>query len=120
MDKINERIQKIRRDAKYKQSEVAELLNMKTNTYSIRERRGKFTGEDLLKLAAIFQVDVRKFLYDDIDLIKPTVIVPDECYMLNDREGHVITMYRNLSKEKQKEIFAFVYNTFKTSRHYNT
>ena len=73
----------------------------------------------MLILADIFKVDVRKFLYDDIaDEIKPYVIIPDEYYMLNDREGHIITMYRNVSKQKQKEIFAFVFNTFKMKHHF--
>ncbi len=113
MSEINERIRKIRKRLKYKQYEVAELLNMKLDTYSKRERNGTFTGEELLMLADIFKVDVREFFYDDIETIKPYVIIPDECYMLDHYEGHIITMYRNTTKEKQKEIFAFVFNMFK-------
>ena len=66
MNKVNERVRKIRKAAKLSQEKGGKLLGLKTSTYSQKER-----------------------------------------------EGHVITMYRNLSKEKQKEIFAFVFNTFK-------
>lgn len=113
MNKVNERVRKARKQAKYSQAQLGKMLNLKTSTYSQKEREGKFSGEDLLKLADIFKVDVREFLYDDTEIIKPTVIIPDECYVLNDREGNIITMYRNVSKEKKKEIFAFVFNTFK-------
>ncbi len=111
MNKINQRVRKIRKEHKYKQSDIAKALNMKVDSYSKKERMGKFTGEELLMLADFFKVDVRKFFYDDIDAIKPYVIVPDECYMLNDREGHIITMYRNSSKEKKK-MYASVFNIF--------
>lgn len=114
MNKVNQRVQKIRRQLKYKQSDIAKLFNMKLDTYSKKERIRTFTGEELLLLADFFKVDIRLFFYDDIEEIKPHVIIPDECYMLDYREGHIITMYRNTTKEKQKEIFAFVFNTFKS------
>ncbi len=113
MNKINQRVRKIRNERKYKQHQIAKVFDMDPSSYSKKERTGKFTGEELLTLADFFKVDVRQFFYDDNDAIKPYVIIPDECYMLNDSEGHIITMYRNLSKEKQKEIFAFVFNMFK-------
>ena len=113
MKKVNERIRKIRKKLKYKQYQVARLFNTDANNFSKRERTGTFDGEELVMLADFFKVDVREFLYDDLDAAKPYVIIPDECYLLDDREGNIITMYRNLSKEKQKEIFAFVFNTFK-------
>lgn len=113
MNKVNERVRKIRKAAKLSQEKVGKLLGLKTSTYSQKEREGNFNGDDLVTLANYFKVDVREFLYDDIETIDPIIIIPDECYMLNERERHVITMYRNLSKEKQKEIFAFVFNTFK-------
>ncbi len=117
MNEINGRVRKIRKQAKCSQARLGKMLNLKTSTYSQKEREGKFTGEDLLILADIFKVDIREFLYENYNNveyeIKPYVIIPDECYMLNNREGHIITMYRNVSKEKQKEIFAFIFNTFK-------
>ncbi|MBQ3057837.1 MAG: hypothetical protein IJD00_02690, partial [Clostridia bacterium] len=57
--------------------------------------------------------DVREFLYDDIPKIEPIVIIPEEYYLLNRREAELLTLYRNLSIPKQKEIFAFAYNIFK-------
>ncbi len=113
MKKVNERVRKTRKQAKYSQAQLGKMLNLKTSTYSQKEREGKFSGEELQILADIFKVDVREFLYDDIKIPEPVVIIPDECYMLNNREGHIITMYRNLSKDTQNEIFAFVFNTFK-------
>lgn len=113
MKKVNDRVRRIRKRLRYKQYDIAPILNLSTNNYSKKERTGVFDGEELVKLADFFKLDVREFLYDHIISIKPHVIIPDECYLLNDREGHIITMYRNSSKQKQDEIFAFIFNSFK-------
>lgn len=112
MNKINERVRKIRKQNKYTQAKTALLLNLKASGYSKKESKGNFLAEELLTLAEFFKVDVRQFFYDDVDAIKPYIIIPDECYMLNEREGHLITMYRNSSKEKKKEMYAAIFNIF--------
>ncbi len=113
MNKVNKRVHKIRKQAKYSQAEIGKVLNLKTSTYSQKEREGKFSGEELVILADFFKIDVREFLYDDIPKIEPIVIIPEECYLLNRREAELLTLYRNLSIPKQKELFAFAYNIFK-------
>ena len=113
MSEINKRVYKIRKKAKYTQAEIGKVLNLKTSTYSQKEREGKFSGEELVILADFFKIDVREFLYDDIPKVEPIVIIPEECYLLNRREAKMLTLYSNLSIPKQKEIFAFAYNIFK-------
>lgn len=113
MKKVNQRVRRIRKRLGCKQYEIAPILNMTARNYSNKERNGTFDGEELVIIADFLKTDVREFLYDNIDIIKPLIIIPDECYLLNDREGHIITMYRNSSKQKQKEIFEFIFNTFK-------
>ena len=54
---INTRIASIRKLREYKQSDVAQFLGLKTSTYSQMERKGNITGEMILKLAEIFNVD---------------------------------------------------------------
>lgn len=113
MNEVNKRVYIIRKQVKYSQAEIGKVLNLKTSTYSQKEREGKFSGEELLVLADFFKIDVRDFLYDDIPKVEPIVIIPEECYLLNRREAELLTLYRNLSIPKQKEVFAFAYNIFK-------
>lgn len=66
MNKVNKRVRKIRKRVKCNQSEIGQVFNLKTSTYSQKEREGKFSGEELVVLADFFKIDVREFLYDDI------------------------------------------------------
>ncbi|MBO5210443.1 MAG: helix-turn-helix domain-containing protein [Clostridia bacterium] len=43
MNKINERVRKIRKQAKYSQAMLGKMLNLKTSTYSQKEREGKLS-----------------------------------------------------------------------------
>ncbi len=113
---INERVKIIRNRLNYTQGEVAEQLGIKLSTYSQNERQGKLSGELLVKLADLFEVDVKCFLYDNTDIPTKTVI-KEEGYILNNKEIALLTIYRNLSKKNQKEIFTFSYNLFKEKHH---
>ena len=117
MNTVNERVRNIRRRAKYNQTELGKLLGYKTSTYSQKERCGHFTGEDLIKLAEIFDIDVRHFLYDGIPETEPTIIVPEDCWHLDDWEEEIIKIYRYVTREQKKEIYAFVIKAFYKKRY---
>ena len=112
MNTVNERVRNIRRRAKYNQTELGKLLGLKTSTYSQKERCGHFTGEDLIKLAEIFDVDVREFLYDNIPETEPTIIVPEDCWHLDDWEEEIIKIYRYVTREQKKKFMPMLLRHF--------
>ena len=116
MNKINQRVKKLRKQNKYSQKDIGILLGKKTSTYSQMEREGNFTGDELVILADFFKVDVKTFLYDDIPAPPIINIIPDDYLQLNKREYYLITMYRYVNKEIKLEIFKFVYDEFKARR----
>ena len=116
MNKINQRVRKLRKQNKYSQKDIGILLGKKTSTYSQMEREGNFTGDELVILADFFKVDVKTFLYDDIPAPPIINIIPDDYLQLNKREYDLITMYRYVNKEIKLEIFKFVYDEFKARR----
>ena len=116
MNKINQRVKKLRKQNKYSQKDIGILLGKKTSTYSQMEREGNFTGDELVILADHFKVDVKAFLYDDIPAPPIINIIPDDYLQLNKREYDLITMYRYVNKEIKLEIFKFVYDEFKARR----
>ncbi|MBO5210428.1 MAG: helix-turn-helix domain-containing protein [Clostridia bacterium] len=116
MNKINQRVKKLRKQNKYSQKNIGNLLGMKTSTYSQMEREGNFNGDELVLLADFFKVDVKTFLYDDIPETPVIIEIPDDYYQLNRREYDLITMYRCVNKESKAEIFKFAYEQFKARR----
>ena len=116
MNTVNERVRNIRRRAKYNQTELGKLLGLKTSTYSQKERQGNFTGEDLIKLADIFKIDVREFLYDSIPETEPIEIIPEEYWCLDEWEEEIIKIYRYVKREQKKELYAFALKTFQNKR----
>ncbi len=116
MNKINERVKKLRKQNKYSQKDIGNLLGMKTSTYSQMEREGNFNGDELVLLADFFKVDVKTFLYDDIPETPVIIEIPDDYYQLNRREYDLMTMYRCVNKESKAEIFKFAYEQFKARR----
>ncbi len=116
MNKINQRVKKLRKQNKYSQKNIGNLLGMKTSTYSQMEREGNFNGDELVLLADFFKVDVKTFLYDDIPETPVIIEIPDDYYQLNRREYDLITMYRCVNKESKFKIFEFVHNQFKARR----
>lgn len=116
MNKINQRVKKLRKQNKYSQKNIGNLLGMKTSTYSQMEREGNFNGDELVLLADFFKVDVKTFLYDDIPETPVIIEIPDDYYQLNRREYDLMTMYRCVNKESKAEIFKFAYEQFKARR----
>ena len=104
MNKINQRVKKLRKQNKYSQKDIGILLGKKTSTYSQMEREGNFTGDELVILADHFKVDVKAFLYDDIPNTPVIIEIPDDYYQLNRREFDIVTMFRCCNKETKNKV----------------
>ena len=127
METINQRVRKYRKDLFLNQSDVAQMLGMKTSTYSQMERMGNITCETLLKLTEILKVDVRKLLYGedmpkkdmkDINEFKADIdgvgmIVAQDVY-----EKFAVIAMRNLSQPLKQEIYEFILDELKNVREF--
>lgn len=64
---INKRVAHYRKLANLTQVETAERMGMKVSTYSQMERVGRISGERIVKLAAIFNIDPYLILHNEFD-----------------------------------------------------
>lgn len=62
---VNKKVKDLRKKNGYTQEQLAELLNMKTSTYSQMERSGKIPIHTAIDLADIFKMDVKDLLMVD-------------------------------------------------------
>ena len=127
METINQRVRKYRKDLFLNQSDVAQMLGMKTSTYSQMERWGNITCETLLKLTKLLKVDVLKLLYGediqkkemkDINEFKADIdgvgmIVAQDVY-----EKFAVIAMRNLSQPLKQEIYEFILDELKNVREF--
>ena len=127
METINQRVRKYRKDLFLNQSDVAQMLGMKTSTYSQMERMGNITCDTLLKLTKILKVDVLKLLYGediqkkemkDINEFKADIdgvgmIVAQDVY-----EKFAVIAMRNLSQPLKQEIYEFILDELKNVREF--
>lgn len=107
---INARIASIRKLKGYKQSDVAQFLGLKTSTYSQMERKGNITGEMILRLAEIFDVDPMIILCGENPEYEHVVVGdfnPEERRLTN-LENNIIKIFRNLSKKKQEDMCDYI------------
>ena len=107
---INRRIASVRKLREYKQSDVAEFLGLKTSTYSQMERKGNITGEMIIKIAKIFEVDPMYIFCGEEKNDIPNQKQESETIAKNltNLESNIIKIFRNLNKEKQESICDFV------------
>ena len=65
MEDINVRIRKYRDNAKMTQKEAGEILGLKSNAYSTREAKGKFSVDEVIELAKAMNVDADLIIYGE-------------------------------------------------------
>ncbi len=117
---INKRVVLYRKSKGYTQSQMANLLNMKCNTYSQMERSGNITCDRIVEIAKILNVDVKILLYGEIEnkSIKPYEKTKLNRYYhsskLTDSEKYLIIVLRNLSKQKRDKCISFIENELKS------
>ena len=125
-NEINKRITMYRKLLGLSQLKTAELMNMKSSTYSQMERGGSITCDRLLQLAEIFDVSPQyllcgknetkpDLLHTDIkiDGVEPTV---KPLLVLSKKEENFIKILRFLSKDDKKEIIEFLETKYNESR----
>ena len=110
-ESINARIRRHRKAAHLTQSELGEMIGVKTSTFSQMERKGQITCDMLLRLANALKIDATALLLgentcdkkdDDID--NPILIPPVKTTVnvdLTVREYNIIHAFRNLSEQKK-------------------
>lgn len=118
---INKKVKELRKKRGYIQQQIAEILGMKTSTYSQMERSGKIPVQIILKLADVFNVEAIEIMDPEnsglmIDpsnkpfakLAQDAVKSEDffeEKLVLTNREENAIIMLRNLSAEDREKIY---------------
>lgn len=119
---INQRIRYYRKKLGYTQSQVGEMLGIKTSTYSQMERMGNITCEILIKLTEVLKVDALTLLYGKktpekqipkAEEIKKDIngipfLIAEDLY-----EKFAVLAIRNLPSENKKEIYEFVLDKLK-------
>lgn len=121
---VNNRIKEIRKSHHYTQAQVAELMGLKTSTYSQMERKGTISVDMAVKLASILDTDPAYIIFGEI---KPSEIdfspaaqtvlsandnqafleqikKGEEQLILSIKEKNIIKNFRNLSESDKKEI----------------
>ena len=75
------------------------------------EREGDISAERIVKLAKIFNVDVRYLLYDDVENINPIPPEPpkeNNDFILTNSLKSICKIYNNLSVVKKKCLYEFL------------
>ena len=127
MKDVNKRIAHWRRISGYNQTDIAEKLGIKCNTYSQMERTGNVSAERLFKLAEIFGVKPCKLFYgeelckpepiptipgidENKDIFKapPPAIPEPEVFFVTNKEENLIKILRNLSKTNKDAAIKYI------------
>ena len=114
---INKRVRKYRKLAHLTQSQVADLIGMKSSSYSQMERVGDISAERIIKLAEIFEINVGLLLYgEEIEVANApdisqndVVVLPKlpfgtEYVPLKNKDKSIITVIQYLPQKHQKYI----------------
>jgi len=109
---INQRIAGYRKLAGFTQSQAADILGMKRNTYARMEKHGNPSPEMLKKLSEIFDVKITMLLYGtDVEEneVKPQKIVFEQnvysdVLPLSLMETNIIRVIRSLPSDDVKSI----------------
>lgn len=105
---VNENVATYRKIRGYKQSDIADILDMKQSTYSQMERKGNIPAMTLWHIAKILDVPIQNF-FDNSHANQPDdPFNPEEFSPLTNKEKGAITIIRNLSKPKQDEVYDFI------------
>ena len=125
---INKRIIYYRKKCGLTQIEVAQKLGIKSTTYSQTERENNISCEMAIKLAEIFNIDVKYLLYEnprleenrllekfDIDKELAKLCLPYKPMLAMDgNETQLLTMFKKCKAEKQQVIMECVYSIYKS------
>ncbi len=133
---LNKKVKELRRKNGYTQEQLAEILDMKTSTYSQMERLGKIPINVLVRLSEVFKMELidlldsenngevansiseseKGIVFDSsnpsvIGLSQPPTIIAEpqvERISLTNREENAIIMLRNLSYANREEVYGLI------------
>jgi len=109
---INQRIAGYRKLAGYTQSQAADLLGMKRNTYARMEKHGNPSPEMLKKIAEAFNVKITMLLYgkdtEELEVQPQKIVFEQNGYNdvlpLSPMEANIIRVVRSLPSDDVKKI----------------
>ena len=117
---INENVARYRKLMGYKQSDIADILDMKLSTYSQMERKGNIPAITLWQIAKILDVRIENFFSRNIlrePEPNPLGSKPEDPFRpLTNKEKGAITIIRNLSKPKQDEVYDFIAKQYRRKK----
>lgn len=117
---INENVANYRKMMGYKQSDIADILDMKLSTYSQMERKGNIPAITLWQIAKILDVRIENFFSRNIlrePEPNPLGSKPEDPFRpLTNKEKGAITIIRNLSKPKQDEVYDFIAKQYRRKK----
>ena len=123
MDTINKRIKYYRKKAGYLQSDMAQILNMKYDTYSKLERKGNIDCKTLIKLSDVLHINPLYILYNREEIIlpneneiiyKPVDLLGIPELQANDiYEKIAILAMRNFTQKRKDQLYQFILDEFK-------
>ena len=129
---INKRITMYRKLLNLSQKTVAELMDMKSSTYSQMERGGSVTCDRLIRLSEIFGISPILLLcgneQNDISNPEGNTLLREGTFferdkfnsnppiVLSKKEENYIKILRNLSKQDRDEVIEFLEQKYKESK----
>lgn len=128
---INQRIRRYRKKSNLTQSQLGEMIGLKTSTYSQMERKGQITCDTILRLAEVLKVDAAVLLLgektfenentDDNTQAPPSLKIGKSITLeLTIREYNLVDMFRHLSESKKRLASESIYNILnKRKKPYN-
>lgn len=105
MKTINQRVKNYRKARSLSQAQVAEMLDMKSSTYSQYERRGNITCERLIKLSEILNVSCNTLLFGEMSEPAPLPVPKPEKSDFTNREKMLISALRIMPAKKRDSIY---------------
>ncbi len=119
---VNQRIRMCRKERGLNQTCVAEVLGIKTSTYSQMERKGYITCENLKILAEVLEVSIEYLLYGiktekDVGVIPPNTKRYEFLEDISNSELKILrqTLF-HLKREKRNLVYHYAIDIIKKKR----
>ena len=128
---VNERIKFLRKLKNYNQEQMGEFFEIKTSTYSQKERKGHFTAEDVKIVCEVFHVDPNLIIFGKLpieqeftDLEKKLEAEIEEKYRqkyekyenIALKDYKMFQLINMLNREERNKVHEFAYGLYKIKK----